>query len=70
MKNNISEIPYPYDIQEIVTFAGEPRQWIAMHSGWQMGDNKDYSIGCGTDTYYSYDDAMAYIIADHKSSKK
>lgn len=70
MKNKKSEIPYPYDIKECITFSGEPRQWIATHSGWQMGDNKDPSVGCGTDIFYSYDDALEYIIADYKSSQK
>lgn len=70
MKKKKSEIPYPYDIQECVTFHPETRKWIAMYSGWQMGYNKDASVGCGTDTFDSYDDALAYIIADCKSSEK
>lgn len=59
------KLPENYEIVEAVTFNGEPKQWLALHNGFQIGGNLD-SSGAGNLTFESESEAFNFILTTSK----
>lgn len=55
------KLPDNYEILEAVTFEGEPKQWIVLCNGFQIGGINDTS-GAGDLTFPSLQKAINFVL--------
>lgn len=60
-----NELPKNYEIIEAVTFESEPKQWIVLCNGFQIGGKLDAS-GAGDLTFSSLKEATNFVFSTHQ----